>query len=141
MTLVKMYERPAFHEWFDPFFVNEHRHHGKANCGCNPATNIYESTEAFVIEMAVPGMKKEDFTINLEKEVLTISSEKESKTDENMTFTRKEFNFNKFSRSFIIPKSVDVENIAADYEAGILKVTLPKKEEAKADLSRQISIN
>lgn len=141
MTLVKWYDRPAFNEWFDPFFVNEHRHHGRGNCNCNPATNVYETADAYVIELAVPGMAKEDFSINLEKEVLTISSEKEINVDETITFSRREFGIDKFKRSFIVPKSIDVDQIMADYEAGILKVTLPKKEEAKVDLSRQININ
>ncbi|MHC1706883.1 MAG: Hsp20/alpha crystallin family protein [Bacteroidales bacterium] len=140
MTLVKWYDRPQFNEWFDPFFVSERRH-GKASCGCNPATNIYETPEAFVIEMAVPGMNKEDFSINFEKDLLTLSSEKENKTEDNYTYTRREFIPGAFKRSYIVPKSVDTENIAADYEHGILKVTLPKKEEAKVNISKQINVN
>ncbi len=138
MTLVKWMNRPAMNPWFDPFFVSER---SSASCGCKPAANILETGDSFVIEMAVPGRNKEDFSLNLEKDILTISSEKESPADENMNYTRREFQTTAFSRSYIVPKTVDSERIEAAYEQGILRVTLPKKEEAKATLSKQISIN
>ncbi len=139
MTLVKWYDRPNFNEWFDPFFIPEQK--DKKSCGCSPATNITETPEAFTLEMAVPGMNKEDFNIALEKEVLSISSEKEGKTDEAGNYTRREFSTGPFKRSYIIPKSVNTETIVADYKDGILTVTLPKKEEARLNLSKQISVN
>ncbi len=141
MTLVKWYDRPAMNEWFDPFFVNDHFLAGKGQCGCQPATNIYETEESFVVELAVPGMQKEDFAIQLEKDTLTVSTEKEEMENDGMKYTRREFKTASFKRSFILPKTVDVEKIDAVYEQGILRVHLPKKEEAKVSLSRQISIN
>jgi HSP20 family protein len=90
--------------------------------------------------MAAPGMKKNDFHINLEKVVLTISSEqKEEKEEKKDNFARREFYYNAFSRSFSLPETVDVENIKADYKNGILNIVLPKKEETK--VTREIKIS
>jgi len=109
------------------------------NDGFIPAANIKENEKSFDIEIAVPGMKKEDFKINLENNVLTISSEKEEeKNEEKKNYTRKEFVYGSFSRSFTLPKIVETEQINAVYENGILNIQLPKKEEAK--VSKEIAI-
>ncbi len=108
-----------------------------------PAVNIQENLTNFVIELAVPGFKKENIAIEVEENVLKVSSEVTSKTeteDADRKFTRKEFNFRNFSRSFTLPETVDVENIVASYENGILSVTIPKKEEEKA-LKRMVEIS
>lgn len=108
-----------------------------------PAVNIQENLTNFVIELAVPGFKKENIAIEVEENVLKVSSEVTSKTeteDTDRKFTRKEFNFRNFSRSFTLPETVDVENIVASYENGILSVTIPKKEEEKA-LKRMVEIS
>ena len=82
--------------------------------------------------MAVPGMKKNDFNIDVNGNLLTISSEKEESKDEsNQQYTRKEYSYSSFTRSFTLPEDVNQEKIDAVYEDGVLKLTLPKKEEAK----------
>lgn len=97
-----------------------------------PAVNIVEGESGFRLEVAAPGLKKEDFKINLENNVLSISAQKEQKSEETTEkYTRKEFSFNSFRRSFTLPNTIDGEKIAATYTDGVLHVELPKKEEAK----------
>ncbi len=106
-----------------------------------PAVNIKEENDKFVLEMAAPGLKKDDFNINLDNYVLTISSEKKEEAKEDKdNYTRREFLYTSFSRSFTLPKTVDIDKIKADYKNGILTVTLPKKEE-EAKLTKQIKIS
>jgi len=107
-----------------------------------PAVNISETDNDYTVEMAVPGMKKNDFNINLDHNVLTISSEQEEKKEEkDKNFTKKEFSYQSFERSFTLPETVDQEKISAKYTDGVLKVVLPKKEEAKVPSSKVIKIN
>ena len=97
-----------------------------------PAVNIVDDNERFNVSLAVPGMKKDDFTINLDGNMLTISCEKEEKKeDKDEKFTRREYNYSSFKRSFTLPQEVDKEKIEARYEDGVLKLMLPKKEELK----------
>lgn len=97
-----------------------------------PAVNIKETTGEYSIELAVPGMKKEDFKLELENNMLTISSEKEeNKNEKQDNYTRREYNYESFSRSFTLPETVKSEDLKASYENGVLKVAIPKKEEAK----------
>lgn len=106
-----------------------------------PAVNVKETDTGFELEMAIPGRKKEDFKIDIDKEILTISSEitkEEHETEDN--YTRKEFSFNSFKRVFTLPETVDVDQIHASYEDGILKFVLPKKEEALPKPKRMIEI-
>ncbi len=106
-----------------------------------PAVNVLESEEAFKIELAAPGLKKEDFKVNIHENTLTISTEKQAETEETVgKYTRKEFNFTSFKRSFTLPKSVDGEKILATYTDGVLGLELPKKEEAKPKEPRLIEI-
>lgn len=96
-----------------------------------PATNVKETDKDFKIELAVPGFKKEDFKVALDNDVLTISAEtKDEKNEENEKFTRREFSYNSFSRSFQLPKSANSDKINAKYENGILKIDISKKDEA-----------
>lgn len=97
-----------------------------------PAVNIKETENAYELELAVPGLNKEDFNINLEDNHLTISVESsEEKVEETKNYTRKEFNYSTFRRSFVLPENlVDREQISAKYENGILYVNVPKREEA-----------
>jgi HSP20 family protein len=105
-----------------------------------PAVNIAESDNQFEIDLAVPGLSKEDIKINLDKNVLSVSADKKTETvDENKKFTKREYSFNSFSRSFNLPESADQSKIEADYTAGILKLTIAKKEEAKFQ-SREIAV-
>ena len=97
-----------------------------------PAVNITENKDEFKVSLAVPGMKKDDFNIDVNANLLTISCEKEEKKeDKEAKFTRKEYNYTSFSRTFTIPDYVNKEKIDARYEDGVLKLSLPKKEEAK----------
>jgi len=105
-----------------------------------PAVNISESGEEYDIELAAPGLKKEDFKVSVERDMLTISTGQysENNTSEK-TYNRREFSYSAFTRAFTLPESADVDRIQASYTDGVLKLTLPKKEEAKA-VSRQIEI-
>lgn len=106
-----------------------------------PSVNIKEDGDGFHVEIAAPGMKKEDFSISLDKSVLTVSSEKkEENSESNSRYTRREFNYGSFSRSFTLPKTADTNKIEAQYTNGILTVEIAKKEEAKPQPLRQIEI-
>ena len=109
--------------------------------GSVPAVNVIENQEGFRIEVAAPGLSKSDFTLNLEKNQLTISAQKEKVEEEtNEKYTRREFKFNSFQRTFTLPNSIDGDKIEANYSEGILSVALPKREEAKEKPARQIEI-
>ncbi|SER49415.1 Hsp20/alpha crystallin family protein [Pedobacter rhizosphaerae] len=105
-----------------------------------PAVNISESAEAYQIELAAPGLKKEDFRVSIEKDMLNISAQKsEESSSEGKIYNRREYSYSAFTRSFTLPESADADKIQASYTQGVLKLSLPKKEEAKA-VSRQIEI-
>ena len=106
-----------------------------------PAANILEKQDGFEIHLVAPGLKKENFSINLDENTLTISyKEEEKKEEEDEKFTRKEFRISSFKRSFNLNQLIDSENISATYVDGILKLSLPKKEEAKPKPERLIEI-
>lgn len=99
-----------------------------------PAVNVIENKENFQLDIAVPGMNKEDFKLNVTDNVLSISSKKEnSKEEKTDNYTRKEFSYSSFERSFTLPKNVNSDDIKASYENGILKINIPKKEKIKDD--------
>lgn len=107
-----------------------------------PSVNISETAQGYQLEVAAPGLTKEDFRISLDKDRLTISSEKSTKHETTEgKFTRREFNYNSFARSFVLPKTVDKDNISAKYENGVLMLSVPKKAEVvKEEKSRVIEI-
>ena len=107
-----------------------------------PAVNIKEDKDEFEVEMSAPGFEKGDFKIELNNNLLTISSEKkiENETKEGQQFTRREFSYQSFCRSFNLPETVESEKIVAKYENGILSVSIPKKEEVKPKPIKQIEI-
>jgi HSP20 family protein len=105
-----------------------------------PKVNIRELDDSFNIEMAVPGMKKSDFEVNLDNNTISISAKTESNENEN-GYTRREFSYSSFNRNFVLPETVDESKIDAKYEDGILKIVLPKKDEAKQKPSRIINIS
>ena len=115
---------------------------GMENFGAKvPAVNIKENDEDYELELAVPGMKKEDFNVEVDDNVLTISAEVNSEnsiSEEN--YTRKEFSYSSFKRSFSLPETIDEDKIKASYIDGVLKFTLPKKEEALPKPKRMIAI-
>jgi HSP20 family protein len=107
-----------------------------------PAVNVAEHKDQYMVELAVPGMKKDDFKIDVDGNILTISSEKEeTKEEKEKKFTRKEYNYSSFSRSFTLPDEVNMEKIDAKYENGILKIALPRKEEAKKITAKHIAVH
>lgn len=108
-----------------------------------PSVNIKENADGFNVEMAVPGFDKNDFKIELNRNVLTISSEKkvENETKEGERFTRREYSYQSFSRSFTLPDSANGDMISAKYDNGILDVEIPKREESKPKPKRQIAIS
>lgn len=106
-----------------------------------PAVNIRENEKDFELELAIPGQKKEDFNIEVDNNVLTISMESKNEDEvKEENYTRKEFSYTSFRRSFTLPKTVNDEKINASYEAGILRFTLPKREEALPKPKRLIEI-
>lgn len=106
-----------------------------------PAVNIVEGSEDFKIEVAAPGLEKDDFKIDLENNVLTISSEKEEKNEKTKdAIVRREFSYSAFKRSFSLPATIDTEKISALHKDGILHICIPKKEEAKQKPPRKIDI-
>ncbi|TXN35080.1 Hsp20/alpha crystallin family protein [Flagellimonas hymeniacidonis] len=106
-----------------------------------PAVNIKDNSEGFVLELAVPGGKKDDFKVEVDNDLLTISSEvKTESKEEKENYTRREFAFSSFKRAFTLPETVDGTKIDASYENGILKLSLPKKEEALPKPKRLITI-
>lgn len=137
---------PTVPNLFDDFFNREFFNWGNNNYSSTsttvPSVNIKENADAYEVQVAAPGMEKNDFEIKLDGNLLTISS---SKKDNNETkgenFTRREFSYQSFRRSFELPKDVvDQDNIQAKYENGLLKLTIPKKEDVKQKPPRLIEI-
>ena len=107
-----------------------------------PKVNIKETDEEFLVEMAAPGMKRDDFRIELDNDILVISSEIEDQNENrNNSYTRREFSYESFRRTFHLPNSVEAEKIKAKYEDGMLRLVIPKKEEAKRRPPKMIKIS
>lgn len=150
MTIVKRNGGPhnSFPALFNDFFNREMFDWGESNFSNTgttlPAVNIKETNDAFEVEMAAPGMNKNDFKIELEGNLLTISSEtnKETEEKEGDRYARKEFSYQSFQRSFTLAKDVlDSDKINAKYEDGVLRLLIPKKEEAKQKPPRLIEVS
>ncbi|WP_028891947.1 Hsp20/alpha crystallin family protein [Tenacibaculum sp. 47A_GOM-205m] len=107
-----------------------------------PAVNIKNNENEFIVDVAAPGMNKDDFQINIENDILTISSEKkEDKEETNDNYTRKEYSYMSFKRSFTLPKGiVDYEKIKATYKNGELKISIPKLEALKSKTPKLIKV-
>lgn len=106
-----------------------------------PAVNIKENETSYMLEFYAPGLKKEDFNIEVDQKTLIISSEKHTENENNNEkYSLKEFSYTSFKRTFNLPESVDFETIEANYEDGVLNVTLPKREEALRKSRRLIEI-
>lgn len=135
---------PIWSSWLDDVFNRDLSSAFTSNFNTGitlPKVNIKESTDSFSVEMAVPGLKKSDFQIDLDNQVLSISTEaKEEREDKEENYTRREFGYSSFKRTFSLPETVDEEKIKASYNEGILSVHLPKKEEAKQKPARTIKI-
>ena len=147
MKLMKSNVFPALPEFFDDLFTKDFFDWGVQNNSTTdttiPAVNVIESHDSFTVEMAAPSMSKKYFQIELENEVLKITSRKEVEKEvkEGERFTRREFSYQSFVRTFHLPKSVvDDSKIKASYENGILRILIPKREEAKLPAPRRIEI-
>lgn len=134
---------PSSTSLFDDFFTRDlfdwSRTEGN---GLVPRVNIKDEDDGFGVEIAAPGMKKDDFRVQLDNDMLTVSSEvSNNQQEEKDNYTRKEFSYHAFRRSFYLPNTVEADKINAKYEDGILSLWIPKKEEAKKKPSRTISIS
>lgn len=119
---------PNLRSWVEDFFGDFKLFPGDG-ASLTPAVNIREMEDMFVVEVAAPGMKKDDFTIEIKDGALMISSvHKEEKEEKTENYMRKEFSFSKFSRSFALPENVNQEKIKASYKDGLLLIDLPKME-------------
>jgi HSP20 family protein len=147
MSLVKrdVGYAPTISNFFDDFFTRDlfNWPSSSATGTSIPKVNIYETDAEFHVEMAAPGMSKDDFKVELDNNMLTISSQKESENvqDDKKNYQRREYSFQSFVRSFHLPDSAEAEKINAKYADGILKLIIPKKEEAKRKPVKTIKIS
>ncbi|SMO60282.1 heat shock protein Hsp20 [Saccharicrinis carchari] len=149
MTLARLSNNlfPSFPSVFDRFFEGDMMDWNSANFASTnstlPAVNVKEDDNEFQIEVAAPGMKKEDFKVDYDNGRLCISSEKKSENEvkEGEKMTRREFSYQSFQRSFTVPETmVEGDKIKANYADGILRITLPKRDEVKPKPPKQIKI-
>ena len=141
MNLIRK-QNPFFPSLVDELLNQDRRVRTSSISSTTPAVNLIEQDTQFLIELAAPGNKKEDFEIEIEDGILSISSSnKENNTSEKETFTRHEFSYNSFRRSFTIPESVDVSSIEATYNEGVLLIKLLKLEEALPQPKKLITIS
>jgi len=149
MTLAKLSNNwhPSFPSLFDRFFDGDLMDWNSSNYSSTdttlPAVNVKENDNEFLIDVAAPGLKKEDFKLHYDNGRLTISSEKKSEVEEKNgeKLTRHEFSYQSFQRTFTVAENVvDAEKIAANYESGILHISLPKREEVKPKPAKEIAI-
>lgn len=147
MSLIKRNGNfPSFPALFDDLFSREFFNWNNSNFSSTsttvPSVNIKETGNSFEVEMAAPGIEKTDFSISLEGNLLTISSQKKQQQEKDESaYSRKEFSYQSFQRSFELPKDVvDDEKIGARYENGLLHLTIPKKEAAIKKAPRLIEI-
>ena len=133
MSLIKWKKRnamfPNVNSIFDNFFADDDALFRKwKNGSAFPSVNVKNEEDCFCLEVAAPGLKKDDFKVEVDKGVLTISSETEKEEkEETEDFTRQEFSYSSFSRSFSLPEDVKDDDIDATYEDGILKLVIPKE--------------
>ena len=107
-----------------------------------PAVNIKDNPDSYEIELAAPGLRKKDFNISISNGILRISSEKEdSKEEKGENYTRKEFSYSTFSRSFALPGSVDEDHVNASYKDGVLTIKLMKVEESEKEMVKEIEVS
>jgi HSP20 family protein len=139
MRIVKYNNNNVFPSLMNEFFNDEFGLNFFNRNYSVPSVNSIENNDSFEIDLAVPGMKKEEFSIELNDKVLVISSES-SNNIENDKMRLNEFNFSSFQRSFRVPDSVDPDKIKANYKNGILKIKLPKRKESISKPNRVINI-
>lgn len=135
---------PTLSNFFDDFFTRDlFNWPSSSSTGTSiPSVNIYETDGEFHVEMAAPGMSKDDFKVELDNNMLTISSQKETEEkDEKKNYQRREYSYQSFVRSFHLPDSAEAEKINAKYTDGVLNLVIPKKEEAKRKPVKTIKIS
>lgn len=130
---------------FDRDFFDIESGRSPARLGVNvPSVNIKETPKEYILEVAAPGLERKDFNIEVDNRTLTISAEKEEKKEEKSEdngYSRREYSFNSFSRSFTLPEDTKEGNIDAKYENGILKLTLPKSKESASKTVKRIEVS
>ena len=159
MTLVKtnprrlpvlgksMFEDPFFRDFLDirekPFKLNHFFNGDQDDFEIRPAVNIKDNKNKYEIELAVPGLTKDDFNVTLEEGMLTISAEKkQEKEEEKEGYVKREFSYNSFSRCMALPETVDEDKeVKASYKDGILHLTLQKKEALKTKPARKVKVS
>ena len=135
----KNYVPDYWDNFFNDSFFNQLN--STTHKGNSPAVNVSEDDKSYTIEVAAPGIARKAFNLEIENDLLTISTEKkESKSEQKQNFLRREFNYQTFKRSFQLPETIDQEQIRATHDAGILTLTLPKKEEVVQKAPRQIEV-
>ena len=143
MTLVK--KNDGLRSWrsmFSDFFESEHLFDDFLNKSMVPAVNVKDDGNVYLVEVAAPGMEKDDFNITIENGLLCISAENKHETEEKEdNYTRKEFNYQSFQRSFTLPEDVNEEDIHAKYKRGVLKIKLLKKEMGNGLHKKMIEID
>lgn len=136
---------PSLSSWMDDILSKSFDNEFVSNFNTGitlPAVNVLDKDEEYVVEMAVPGLRKENFDVSLDNQMLSISAELTTdKEDVNDNYTRREFGYSSFKRTFSLPETVEMDKIKAKYEDGILKVLLPKRDEAKKKPLKQIKIS
>ena len=144
MTLARINHpfRPVFNSLLNDIFEGDRAVTKlEKNWFSAPKVNIKEDDSSFHLEVAAPGLKKENFEINVEKEVLIVKATQETANEEKEdTYYRKEFSYGVFERRFRLPETVNVEDIQAGYTDGILTITLPKLEAAQVEAQRRIEV-
>lgn len=141
MNLIRRTANPLFPSLLDEFFGSDTPFSGLSNRSHVPSVNISETDTNFALALAAPGKTRKDFNVELDDHVLTVSSEsKHEDTSKTEQYTRREFCYDNFQRSFRLPETVDTAGIKAKYDNGILTITLPKHEEAIPEPKKQIEI-
>ena len=119
-------------DWFqtrEPFGISQ-----------SPAVNIQETDKAFILELVAPGLSKDDLQVDIENDLISLASQVEQSTEHKANYTRREYQFAAFRRTFSIPENVNSKKIDAQYSNGILTVTLPKKDDAVQETKKSIRI-
>ena len=140
MNLVHRNTDQLFTSIFDDFFGSNIFDSRTLKRNHLPSVNILDNEKFFELNLAAPGKNRKDFTIELEDQILTISSESYTNNDDSDNFTRQEYRYGNFKRSFRLPDSINTSLIKAKYENGILSISLPKHKEAIPEPKKQIEI-
>lgn len=137
MNLVRRQTSNFLPSFLDEMFTNDSLYTPDFQSRQLPAVNIRETDQGFVLEVAVPGLKKEALAVEVEKDLLSIASEVSKSEETTTSYTRKEYSYEGFRRTFSIPESVETKKIEAQYNEGVLTVNLPKKKEVMVEETKK----